>query len=118
MLSIPCPECGPRDEIEFHYGGQAHVAYPADPHSLDDRGWAEYLFYRDNPKGLFAERWQHAAGCRKWFNALRDTHTYEFAATYRVGEPRPDVADPHPGAAPAGPSTPSNTPSSPAGGTL
>lgn len=111
MLYIPCPECGPRDEIEFHYGGQAHLAYPEDPHALDDRGWAEYLFYRDNPKGLFAERWQHAAGCRKWFNALRNTWTYEFTATYRVGEPRPDIP------AVDVPST-STSPSSPAGGTL
>ena len=69
MLSIPCPECGPRDEIEFHYGGQAHVAYPADPHSLDDRGWAEYLFYRDNPRldftqleGLPGVHFTHARG--------------------------------------------------------
>ena len=30
MMLIPCPWCGPRDETEFHYGGQAHVAYPAD----------------------------------------------------------------------------------------
>ena len=29
MLLIDCPWCGPRDETEFHYGGQAHVAYPA-----------------------------------------------------------------------------------------
>ena len=25
MLLISCPNCGPRDETEFHYGGQAHV---------------------------------------------------------------------------------------------
>ena len=24
MLLIRCPWCGPRDETEFHYGGQAH----------------------------------------------------------------------------------------------
>lgn len=28
MLLIHCPNCGPRDETEFHYGGQAHVATP------------------------------------------------------------------------------------------
>ena len=28
MMLIACPNCGPRDETEFHYGGQAHVAYP------------------------------------------------------------------------------------------
>ncbi len=28
MQLIECPWCGPREEVEFHYGGQAHVAYP------------------------------------------------------------------------------------------
>ena len=31
-----------------------------------------------NPKGPFAERWVHSAGCRRWFNAVRDTVTNEF----------------------------------------
>ena len=103
MLLIDCPNCGPRDEVEFHYGGQAHVAYPEDPSALTDREWAEYLFYRDNPKGLFAERWMHAGGCRKWFNAVRDTVTYEFAAVYPQGAPCPDIEGlerPSEGAAP------------------
>ncbi|MDR8020285.1 sarcosine oxidase subunit delta [Nesterenkonia aerolata] len=78
MLLITCPHCGPRDEVEFHYGGQADVAYPQDPQSLDDAAWAQFLFYRDNPAGAFAERWQHSAGCRKWFDVVRDTVTYEF----------------------------------------
>ena len=56
MILIECPNCGPRDETEFHYGGQAHVPYPADPDALDDAAWAEYLFVRDNPKGPWAER--------------------------------------------------------------
>jgi sarcosine oxidase, subunit delta len=90
MILIECPFCGPRDETEYHYGGQAHVAYPEDPSRLTDREWAEYLFYRENPKGLFAERWVHTGGCRKWFNAVRDTVTYEIKAVYRAGEPRPD----------------------------
>ncbi|RGE24379.1 sarcosine oxidase subunit delta [Leucobacter sp. wl10] len=93
MLLIECPNCGPRDETEFHYGGQAHVPYPQDPHALSDREWAEYLFYRDNPRGLFSERWNHAVGCRKWFNAVRDTVTYEFTAVYRMGEPRPAISE-------------------------
>lgn len=78
MLLIPCPWCGPRDEAEFHYGGQAHLAYPEDPATLTDEEWAHYLFFRDNPKGPFAERWMHGAGCRRWFNAVRDTSTNEF----------------------------------------
>src|SRR6266536_2627311 len=35
MLLVPCPWCGPRDEVEFSYGGQAGIAYPADPDALD-----------------------------------------------------------------------------------
>ena len=31
MQLIECPWCGPREEVEFHYGGQAHVSYPEDP---------------------------------------------------------------------------------------
>lgn len=86
MQLIECPWCGPREEVEFHYGGQAHVAYPQDPSALDDREWAEYLFFRDNPKGLFRERWSHAAGCRRWFNAERDTVTYQFTRVYTPQE--------------------------------
>lgn len=78
MLLVPCPHCGPRDETEFRYGGQAYLAHPLDPDALDDAAWAEYVFLRDNPKGPFAERWYHAAGCRRWFNVRRDTVTHEF----------------------------------------
>ncbi|MGW5201317.1 sarcosine oxidase subunit delta family protein, partial [Streptomyces spiralis] len=96
MLLIPCPWCGPRDEAEFHYGGQAHVPYPEDPAALTDEEWARYLFFRDNPKGPFAERWSHAAGCRKWFNAVRNTATNEILAVYKVGEPRPATVEHRP----------------------
>jgi len=89
MLHIPCPWCGLRDETEFSYGGQAHVVYPADPHALSDEQWAQYLFMRDNPKGVFLERWVHSQGCRRWFNAQRDTVTHEISVTYKPGESRP-----------------------------
>jgi sarcosine oxidase subunit delta len=89
MLLIPCPWCGPRDEAEFHYGGEAHIARPADPGALDDAAWAEYLFMRDNPKGPLAERWVHNAGCRRWFNLVRDTATHRILAVYKIGEPPP-----------------------------
>jgi sarcosine oxidase, subunit alpha len=101
MLLIPCPWCGPRDEAEFHYGGQAHVPYPEDSAALTDQEWARYLFFRDNPKGPFAERWSHAAGCRRWFNAVRNTATNEILAVYRTGEPKPNLARPAATAPPA-----------------
>ena len=91
MMLIECPYCGPRVETEFGYGGQAHVDYPQDPYALSDEEWARFLFYRDNPRGVHAERWLYSAGCRKWFNAIRDTRTYEIAHVYRLDQPRPDL---------------------------
>jgi heterotetrameric sarcosine oxidase delta subunit len=96
MLNVPCPWCGPRDETEFRYGGQAHVAYPAEPMAVSDADWAGYLFLRDNPKGWFAERWFHVAGCRRWFNAVRHTVTYEFAAAYPPFTTQPKMPVPGP----------------------
>lgn len=89
MLYIQCPWCGWRDESEFAYGGEAHIERPEDPDALSDEQWADYLFMRTNPRGAHRERWVHAAGCRRWFNALRDTETYEFKAFYRIGERPP-----------------------------
>ncbi len=90
MLLIHCPYCGQRPELEFRHGGQAHVARPADPSATSIDEWADYLYLRENPKGLHAERWRHVHGCGRFFNALRDTTTDVFVSTYRCGEPRPD----------------------------
>ena len=92
MMLLTCPWCGPRDETEYHYGGQAHVAYPEDPSALSDEEWADYLFFRDNPKGPFAERWSHSGGCRRWFNVVRDTASYEVLAVYTNTDPRPVIS--------------------------
>ena len=89
MLLIVCPYCGKRPEIEFAYGGQAHVARPHQPSQLDDQAWAEFLYMRTNTKGVYAERWRHSRGCGRFFNALRDTTTDHFLAFYKTGEPRP-----------------------------
>jgi heterotetrameric sarcosine oxidase delta subunit len=89
MLHIPCPFCGPRDEREFSYGGEAHIARPENSWTLSDAAWADYVFMRTNPKGRHAERWRHSHGCGRWFNAVRDTVTHEIAATYRIGEAPP-----------------------------
>jgi heterotetrameric sarcosine oxidase delta subunit len=78
MLLIPCPHCGLRDQIEFRSGGEGDRARPADPMSLSDSEWADYLFLRRNPKGPHRERWNHAAGCGKWFTLTRDTRNHRF----------------------------------------
>lgn len=92
MLLIACPYCGPRPELEFRYGGQAHIARPSDPASLSDEEWAAFLYARDNPKGLHYERWRHASGCGRFFNCVRDTVSDVIVKTYCVGEPKPIIA--------------------------
>jgi len=91
MLLIECPYCGERPEPEFVYGGQAHVARPAQPAQVSDEEWTAYLYLRDNTRGVHAERWRHTHGCGRFFNALRDTTTDRFLATYRVGERPPQL---------------------------
>jgi sarcosine oxidase, subunit delta len=91
MLLISCPWCGTRPENEFNYGGQAHVARPRRPADLDDNAWAEFLYFRSNPKGVHAERWRHIHGCGRFFNCLRDTVSDRILATYKRGEQPPTV---------------------------
>ena len=86
MLLIECPWCGTRDESEFSYGGEAHIARPSNPESLNDEQWADYLFMRSNPKGLHREQWVHTYGCRRFFNVERDTVTYQIKSVYKMGE--------------------------------
>lgn len=87
MLLIPCPYCGPRAEIEFRYGGEAHLERPKP--DCDEQSWVAYLHLRHNVRGRHAERWRHAHGCGQFFNAVRDTLTDEIEVTYKVGQPSP-----------------------------
>ncbi|WJF91546.1 sarcosine oxidase subunit delta [Paraburkholderia bonniea] len=86
MLLIECPWCGPRAESEFSCGGEADIMRPLNPEALSDKEWGDYLFMRDNPRGVHREQWLHAQGCRRWFKATRDTVTYEFLA-YETFQP-------------------------------
>ena len=90
MLRIDCPWCGPRDQTEFSYGGEAHIVRPAEPETLSDEAWGDYLFNRKKTKGRFLEQWCHTAGCRRWFNAVRDSQSYQIEAVYRIGEQPPE----------------------------
>lgn len=87
MFLIYCPYCEEhREEEEFHAKGQAHIARPADPEACSDEEWGDYLFFRDNPRGIHHELWVHAVGCRKFFNITRNTVSYEILETYKMGE--------------------------------
>jgi sarcosine oxidase, subunit delta len=89
MLIVTCPVCGAAgDETDFHYGGQAHIRRPAthDPANISDEEQRDYLFIRNNPKGLHFERWRCDRGCGKWFHAVRDTQSLEFKTFYGITE--------------------------------
>ncbi len=89
MMLIRCPYCDERrPELEFAYGGEAHIARPPEPSLMSDEDWARYLFIRTNPRGRHHERWRHIHGCARFFNAVRDTVTDKFELTYKAGEPR------------------------------
>ena len=92
MFLIECPWCGLRDETEFNCVGEAHIERPLETEKLSDEEWADYLFMRNNPKGKHREQWLHAAGCRRYFNAERDTVTYRISGTYKIGEQAPSEA--------------------------
>jgi sarcosine oxidase, subunit delta len=87
MLQLKCPLCGARDEPEFVCGGTTHIVRP--PLEASDETWAEYLFFRDNPKGVHLERWRHSFGCGQWFNVARDTATHAVIAVYGMSESPP-----------------------------
>ena len=90
MLLIHCPYCEQdRPELEFAYAGEAHVARPADPSSLGDEEWCDFLFIRSNPRGPHFERWRHAFGCGKWFHVARDTATLEVYGSYSAQATEP-----------------------------
>ncbi len=90
MLLILCPHCGERPEVEFRHAGEAHLVRPQDPSVLSDAEWAAYLYQRQNPRGAYAERWRHVHGCGRFFNAVRNTLTDRFEATYPAGAARPE----------------------------
>ena len=87
MMQIPCIHCGLRDESEFACGGTSHLARPGLNQS--DQALGEYLFFRDNPKGLHVERWRHAQGCGQWFNVVRNTVTHEILSVYAITDRPP-----------------------------
>ena len=53
-MRLTCPYCGPRDSREFTYKGDATRIRPADDDKMFD-----YVYVRDNPKGLHQDYWLH-----------------------------------------------------------
>lgn len=76
---MTCPFCGPRDASEFRYGGDPGVTRPG--RAASDADWADYLYFRDNPRGLAREYWVHHQGCGLWLIVDRDTVTHVIHST-------------------------------------
>ena len=94
MLILRCPYCGvDADETELTPGGEAHLKRFG-PGSTDEE-FHDYLFSRQNPKGVHFERWRHSYGCGKWFHAARSTDTLEVFGTYpaQSTEPPKEICD-------------------------
>lgn len=84
MLLIHCPYCEmDRPELEFAHAGEAHLQRPENPAAATDQQWAEFLYFRSNTRGRYAERWRHAEGCGRFFNAIRDSVTDRIETTYK-----------------------------------
>lgn len=87
MIIIECPYCNEaRAEEELRYGGEADRIRPADPATVPDRHWTEYLFMRHNPKGLLLEQWCCAMGCGQWFKVQRDTVSHAVMGVWRFDQ--------------------------------
>ena len=76
-MRIACPFCGERGNEEFVYYGDATVVRP-DPNAADAAtAFADYLYLRDNVRGVHRELWYHGVGCHGWLVVTRDTLSHE-----------------------------------------
>ena len=80
-----------RSEEEFSAAGRA-CSGALDPRIPRRPGWADYLHFRNNPKGPHAELWRHAAGCGRYFRVVRDTASYEILEVAAMDAPPPEPA--------------------------
>jgi heterotetrameric sarcosine oxidase delta subunit len=82
---IHCPHCGARPKEEFSIKGAA-LTRPT-PESSEE-AWFDYVFQRQNPRGVHDEYWHHTSGCRRWLVVSRDTVSHETVSVRDVSEAR------------------------------
>jgi sarcosine oxidase subunit delta len=87
MIRIDCPWCGPRDETEFVYRGDATVR--RQPAGACEAAFFEYIRARTNPHGWHVEWWRHTGGCRKELQVVRSTVTHEVRAVAPAAQSGP-----------------------------
>jgi methylglutamate dehydrogenase subunit B len=80
-MLIACPHCGTRPVEEFTFLGDAK---PQRPTSAEMDEWHDYVYLRDNPKGMYDEYVHHSGGCRSWLVVSRNTLTHDVHTTVAV----------------------------------
>lgn len=82
MQLFNCPFCGPRDETEFHFGGEAGNLRPDG--DVPAERWAGYRYMRNNPKGAAREVWVHM-NCGEFFVMERDSVSHTVSGSTSLG---------------------------------
>ena len=77
MLLISCPNCGPRAEEEFAYGGPSRVL-PSLDGLADATAWHQAVHCGGTSATIQPEVWYHHAGCERWVTLRRDLATHAF----------------------------------------
>lgn len=100
MQMFPCPFCGPRDEAEFSFGGEAGKARPEPAGAVSPETWSGFLYLHSNPRGFSREIWLHAS-CGEFFLMERDTgdHAVHASHSLRKADTTATAAAPHDGEA-------------------
>lgn len=79
MQQFTCPFCGPRDEREFHFAGEAGKVRPDTTQKISAADWTDYLFQTKNTLGHAKEMWMHTT-CAELFWMERHTTTMDVLA--------------------------------------
>lgn len=90
MQIFPCPFCGPRDEREFHFVGEAGKTRPDTTGDttgdISREDWAAYLHMHRNEKGVVREVWVHKP-CAEMFIMTRNSVTMDVGGTETLRVP-------------------------------
>ncbi len=80
---LECPNCGLRDVYEFRFGGEVGTRPSFGGTKAE---WMDYVFMRRNLAGDEKEWWYHRTGCKRWFQAIRNTTNNSVARTFLLEE--------------------------------
>ena len=76
MLSVDCPHCGERAQVEFTYERTLDSIVTL---GMAPEDAMRTLYERSNPRDWDEELWRHSFGCRQWLVMKRHriSHTIE-----------------------------------------